>query len=365
MIVRFFESNEQKSLQKAIDELWVNNHIYVRDVKLLNSMFYESPYKHFITQSNDYSFLGVWDNQKIVGLLGVIPFKFNQKGKISFGVCLTNWIVEESYRKTGAGMELLKFVQNLNPSIILSLGINDNVKKLYKALKWEVMDSLPRWVGIVNKQRVIEKVFKGNDSSLKNIDEIKIVENDSDMNHFIFNNTGLNSMQWNLFHESKLLSKYIGISREFNYIEWRYLKHPTFTYKYVLYKDNDGIKGLVIYRIESILKDSKIGRIVEILTDDKEVELKLIKHLINYEKSLLFWDFYCASTIASWSLENVGFKKSDNQSYFPTRFQPLDLSVSSIKSAIYINPGVLKKLNVFDINPWYITKGDSDQDRPN
>lgn len=365
MIVRFFESNEQKLLQEAIDELWMNKHVYVRDEKLLANMFYESPYKHLITPKNDYTFLGVWDNQNVVGLLGVLPFKFNQKGKISLGLCLTNWIVEESYRKTGAGMELLKYVQNLNPSIILSLGINDNVKKLYTLLKWEVMDSLPRWIGIMNKQQVTKRIFEDNHSSLKNIDEIKIVDYDSDIDNFIFKDIGLDSSQWNLFHQSNLLSNYIGISREYDYIEWRYLKHPTFKYHYLLYKDNDGVKGLVIYRIESIMENSKIGRIVEILTDDKEIELKLIRYLINYEKSLLFWDFYCSSTIASWSLEMVGFKKINDQCNFPTRFQPLDLSVSTIKSAIYINSDVSKRLNVFDINPWYITKGDSDQDRPN
>jgi hypothetical protein len=66
-------------------------------------------------------------------------------------------------------------------------------------------------------------------------------------------------------------------------------------------------------------------------------------------------------------LEQAGFKSSVEHfdgAYVPTRFQPLDGKGGELLSAIFAPPDIPKGFGN-DSCPWYWTKADSDQDRPN
>lgn len=66
-------------------------------------------------------------------------------------------------------------------------------------------------------------------------------------------------------------------------------------------------------------------------------------------------------------LQEMGFRVSDahpDGPYFPSRFQPLDGKGGGIMSAIFLQDSALPCSNDSEC-PWYWTKSDSDQDRPN
>ena len=66
-------------------------------------------------------------------------------------------------------------------------------------------------------------------------------------------------------------------------------------------------------------------------------------------------------------LQEMGFCTSDSHadgSSFPSRFQPLDGKGGGILSAIFLQDSAFP-CSTDSQCPWYWTKSDSDQDRPN
>ncbi|QQZ10278.1 hypothetical protein [Heyndrickxia vini] len=368
MDIRFFKLNETKQLQKGINDIWANNHIFFKEERLLKYMFHDNPSRHLITKDGCFSFLGAWENNNLIGLLGILPFALNIQGKRDFGFSLTNWIVSPEYRTTGAGLALLKKVQSLNPSIILSLGINENVANLYRVMRWNVLNDCPRWIGIINKEKTNELLLNGNSNSLRYWNEVNAVQIKS--SYKVSEVIEIDEQTWNNFYWNIFAKESVGFVRDYLFLKWRYFNHPYFKYRVLICKDqNENYKGIAIVRVEEIINSEKIGRIVEFIASDQDSAISLANSIINLDKEILFFDFYCFSSISSWGLEAVGFKrvlKSENEKLVvPSRFHPIDYTVTNLMSSMFINSNVTKKMNIIKDNLWYVTKGDSDQDRPN
>jgi GNAT superfamily N-acetyltransferase len=367
MEIRYFRRSETEQLKNAIHTVWSPNHILSRNDQLINYMFHENPAKNHWIESEHYSFLGVWVDSKIVGMLGVMPFEVNNKGLTRVGCSLTNWIVLPEYRSTGAGFALFHTVKEHNPEMILSLGINSTVGKLYRKMGWSILQDVPRWVGIVNKRKTIEKMLDGNELPLRYWNELKTIQsyNDYQISHHI------EEEPWDRFYKEFFAPKTIGFARNYQFIKWRYMNHPIFNYNIITCKDkNNNIKGMAIIRIESLLNDcEKIGRIVEFIAVDQDSSICLANAVAEMSQDLLFLDFYCFSSVSTWGLESIGFKRileSENDPVVvPTRFQPIDLTITNMMAAFSVQPDIKNKINLAEESCFYITKGDSDQDRPN
>ncbi|MGO4694450.1 GNAT family N-acetyltransferase [Paenibacillus sp. 2TAB26] len=366
MEIRYFKRTETEQLQNAIHTIWSPNHILSRNEQLLNYMFYENPGKHHWVETEYYSFLGAWKDNKIIGLLGVMPFEVNNKGVAGIGCSLTNWIVPPEYRSTGAGYALFHTVKERNPELILSLGINSTVTKLYKKMGWNILQDVPRWIGVVNKPITIEKMLNGNERPLRYWNELKTIPSNSD-----YHISDLVEEEWDRFYEQFFAPKTIGFARNYQFIKWRYINHPIFEYKILTCKDSHNhIMGIAIIRIESLLNiGEKIGRIVEFIAADQDSSICLANAVAGLARDCLFLDFYCFSSISTWGLEAIGFKRileSENDSVVvPTRFQPIDLTITNMMAAFSVQPDIKNKINLAEESCFYITKGDSDQDRPN
>ena len=361
MIVRCFKKNEESLLLEAIDRLWAKNHVYVRKPELLSYLVYNTPYTEEFAGVENTSFLGIWDeNNQIVGLLGYIPQEFNNKGEITYAGTDTIWIAD---RKSKApGLLLWDYVMKGNPIALLSIGINDNVKHLYKAIGWNIVEKLSRWCGIVKKKEMQELFFKEKENEILKLLPTLKEENISTM--FICENK-LDMKKWNKFYFEKFAPKSIGIIRDYKFLKWRYLEYPIFEYKVITLKnDSNEYIGLAIIRVEEISNSYKIGRILEFIVVEEIAAIALANEVIKFDREVIFWDFYCMSNIVSFGLEMVGFRRlPEDEFVIPTRFQPLDLNHMSIKSAIYLDEKL--EINPLLDNQIYITKGDADQDRPN
>ncbi|RKJ03752.1 hypothetical protein D7X33_51260, partial [Butyricicoccus sp. 1XD8-22] len=180
---------------------------------LLEYMFSNHKTDTPFAKKDEINFLGAWIDNKLIGFIGILPFIFNFKGNKSVGCALTNWIVSENHRDSRAGLGLMKKVQEYSPKIILSLGINDNVAKLYSAMKWNVLGEVPRWIGIVNKKLTIEKILKNNPLPLRFWEEIKVVPT-ANSNYFVKEVNILDEEKWNQFYWEKFANKTVGFARD-------------------------------------------------------------------------------------------------------------------------------------------------------
>lgn len=366
METRWFRKSEQSLLKEAIDSIWAKGHVFTRNDTLLNHMFFENPFRNLVVKGDDFSFLGLWDEGRIVGILGVIPYEVNVKGKKALGAALTNWKVDSKY--AGAGLKLLNSVKRYNLSIILSLGINSTVAKLYHALNWYVLDDVPRWIGFVNRNKVAAAIFKNTDDTLiSSCRELRPIICKHDLKHVSY----LDEQKWNQFYWNVFARRTIGFARSYAFLNWRYLKHPVFEYQILAVIDQQGCyTGLLVYRVEEIMNGSyKIGRIVEFMALDHQSSIALANEILLRNEDVLFWDFYNLSGISAWALENIGFQRKPDwlrdEIVVPTRFQPLDLSCVNMMASMYVSDDVKEQYNLMSDLQWYVTKGDSDQDRPN
>ena len=263
-------------------------------------------------------------------------------------------------------MDLLQAEFNSDPCIHIGIGINSRVKRLYKALGWYTFDDLPRWIWTGNFNR-LKKVFDIPEHSNLNILNNKVERTAFIDDEFVDN---LEESKWNNFYNKVFAPKTIGVKRDYKFLKWRYIDYPFFDYKLLVIKDSLGqYKGLAVYRIENILDGQyQLGRILEFIYDDIDYGLKLAAKLQTVAKNILFWDFYCLSSITALALERCGFVRLDSdesKKYIPTRFQPIDYEVMNIKGTIRLNNNAKKSINLVTDQQWYVTKGDADQDRPN
>jgi len=80
-----------------------------------------------------------------------------------------------------------------------------------------------------------------------------------------------------------------------------------------------------------------------------------------------FADFFCTSKRFATPLEDCGFVREDEMlAPLPHLFQPLDFQRTFFNGAFWVNPKIASdRKKFFRDGNLYVTKSDSDQDRPN
>lgn len=357
--------NDLFTIKKSIRELWSDQHILSKDDSLIEHMFSLRPKMYNIYGDKEYSFLIARKKNEIIGCLGAPPFLYNFKGNTGLAFTFANWVVKEKHRHTGAGLKLINTVQEKKPNAIIVLGIGEKALPIYKLMRWETVEDVPRWVGLVDKKNTEEFLLNGNTQPLRYYDEVQAKYTTASFKIV----TMLEETKWNDFYWNIFAPTTIGVARDFEFLQWRYMEHPTFNYQFLIYEDEEGYKGLSVVRIEEIAGGQKIGRIVEMMYSTQDAAIALANAVIGLDKEVLFYDFYCFTSKVTWGLEAVGFKKvvktKEDPFVLPTRFQPVDLTTTSMAAAIYIPEKEKNKYSVINSDIWYITKGDADQDRPN
>jgi hypothetical protein len=374
MEIRLFRKDETAIFMKAIDEIWKKGHILSRDSALLDFMFYNNPMHEKYIGKENYGAIGIWEDGKIIGLGGLMLYEFNVNGKTELACNVTNSIVLEEYRKSMAGILLYEKPFNLFP-IFCSFGIGlsefamrVSPPTITKDIVMQPIHKLIRMIGIFNKKKTTEVLLEDNQYFLRNYDIVQKVPQYGKKTV----NQDLEEDKWNSFYHTHIAPKTISVSRNYEFLNWRYINHPTFEYLVYTVQDHIGnYEGLFVARVERIVNDTaKILRIVEFISKNQDASITLANKIveIGIENDILFADFYCTTDMFNFGLESVGFKKEctseDDKLVLPARFQPVDLSVANLNALISFYGKKVRRLNLLN-NNIYFTKGDSDQDRPN
>ncbi|MDY8045199.1 hypothetical protein UY416_02675 [Paenibacillus polymyxa] len=359
---------------KAIDEIWKKGHILSRDKALVDFMFYKNPMHEKYIGKESYGAIGIWEDDKIIGLGGLMLYEFNLNGITELSCNVTNSIVLEEYRNSLAGLLLYEKPFDLYPFFCsFGIGLSNFSMRLSpptisKGIVTQPIHKLNRIVGIFNKERTAEVLLEDNENYLRNYNTVCKVPQYGEKTV----NWELDEDKWNKFYYTDIAPKTISVSRNYEFLNWRYLNHPTF--KYLVYTAQDKVgnyEGLLVARVENIVNNTaKILRIVEFIAKNQDASIALANKVVELgtDEAVLFADFYCTTDMFNFGLESVGFKKEftsdDDEIVLPSRFQPVDLSVVNLNALISFHGKKIKSLNLLN-NNIYFTKGDSDQDRPN
>ena len=317
----------------------------------LKWQFLDNPFN----QTDDYTLKLFIKDGRILGQIGLIPVRlkvpWNDTISASYPV---NLMVRPELRSLGVGYFLLKDSMRYY-SALINPGASAEGEKLCKGVGMKFMGNLNRYIYVISKEKA-RLIFNGDISILNGLDSRRHKKFTSKMSpadfplptEDIFQAFGVGYFPFHVVRDSKFL-------------RWRYIEHPFFEYRFIF---SDGNKGLLIYREEvEPATGVRVWRIVELIADSESCK-SILEHIIDkaVKSDVAIIDFICSFTAYDDVFRSKGFLSGDSEAVkgFAYLFQPLDFRKTAIRLLISDREGIN-----YDMNQWYITKGDSDQDRPN
>lgn len=372
---RFARLDEYPAISLFLHEYWAQNHVYCRQRDLFDWTFRRS--EHW--EPDSYSFAVAEDKGELAGILGGIPFNFNQFGRTSNGMWIVNYVIRPDHRKGSAALQLLSQFRKPEFNPVIAFGINPATTAIYRVLRGQVLDEIPRHF----------MVLPGAEDRMAGLLRIAYpdwtAERARDLaSAFVVRGLPQPSAEtspliprtWDAEEWPAIAERTIGAARDSAYLTWRYRKHPIFEYRFITCRDGNRA-GLAVWRLETIRRQTpegrvgvdQIGRLVEFLpvstANGEDLIASFVREL--HDAGALGADFYGYHGATRCLLRQFGFREASchpDGRAIPSRFQPLDGKGGGILSAMFLQADVPACGDAGDC-PWYWTKSDSDQDRPN
>jgi hypothetical protein len=256
-------------------------------------------------------------------MLGWIEFAACAGEERVSGGWMTNWLVVPEARGKGLGLALVQRAMESEYELIGALGANSATLHVLGTHGFAEV-GMHRWVRIFDHHALGELLGGRNSPDESPPQGGQPAEGDG----------------------------FVGACRDEAFLDWRYREHPRFRYE-LLHDD----AGLAAYRVEQVAgSEARIMRVTDFLGGD-ELAWKLAETA--ERESVVFADFYCTSRRFGVPLEAAGFAPANG---LPGRFQPLDFSDRPIVSNFWAAPRLELDFTAGDL---YVTRADSDLDRPN
>jgi hypothetical protein len=376
---RFARPGEYPGIGRFLHEYWAQNHVYCRMPELFEWTFRRPGH----WEEGSYSFAVAEDKGELAGILGGVPFRFNQFGRSSNGMWIVNYVIRPDHRKGSAALQLLSQFRKPEFNPVIAFGINPATTAIYRVLRGRVLDEIPRHFLVLPEAR--ERAAR--------LFQAAQPEWDSDhagglAAHFALERRvtpceagEVIPRSWDECEWPALAARTIGAARDAAYLAWRYRQHPVFEYRFLTVRES-GMTGLAVWRLETIRRQTKenggpegradfdrIGRLLEFLPVSPANAEALFSAFVGALRvnGALGADFYGYHGETRRWLRQLGFRDTaqhpDGRA-IPSRFQPLDGKGGGILSAMFLESDLPACADATDC-PWYWTKSDSDQDRPN
>lgn len=372
---RYARTEEYGRISDFLDQHWAKNHVYTRNRPLFDWTFHRP--KQW--EQDTYSFSLALDDGELVGILGAIPFTLNRFGEATRAVWIVNYVVRLDHRKGAMALQLLSSFRKPEFSAVVAFGINPATAVIYKVLRGNVLPEIPRHFLVMPKQedrmvRVLQVAYPEwhAERAADLVSNFRLAHRPtapSQTGHSL-------PSAWDEKDWSHHASRMIGPSRDADYFSWRYASHPVFTYQFVTVPDGERT-GLAVWRLETIRVQTSggleemdtIARLVEFIPSSSTNAEALFAAFIDraHLSGAMAADYYGYYGETRRWLHDMGFRGLETHpdgELVPSRFQPLDRKGGGIMSAIFL-PGDAGPCSNDPQCPWYWTKSDSDQDRPN
>ena len=314
--------------------------------------------------SDEIPMLGLRSQGSIVGMLTYHPVVFRLDEAHHEGCWMVDWFVEEQYR--GMGVALLLWLKR-RYQVIAAMGFNTEVAPLYRQAGFQIRDEMHRPVIFVDAEACFELAGQRTEDSKRLLRSLK-VDGPANLDgvqarpveHYY-------SAHEALWEEARPFYP-IGTHRSVEYLRWRYEENPFIDYKGVELWTGGTLRGLLVARIEQVRdRQEKVGRIVEWICPpqwDRAMADVLLGTLMH--EGCAFADFFTPSKGFEERLLEAGFhtEQEYNSLGLPRLFQPLEhRGRQGINCALWID--AKSDLTAYgDLDRWYITKSDINQDDP-
>lgn len=383
---RYADLDEYPQVSRFLNDYWAENHVYCRQQDLYRWSFGLGTERLHESTRGPSSMAVAENSGELVGILGGIPFTFNHFGESKRGVWITNYVVRPDHRKGSTALQLLSMFRGNTGrgehdyDITVAFGINPATATIYRVLRGEVLADIPRQLlvfpGAVERMAQVLRIAHPDWDTQRCQALAAAFELSERPNVSGALSDQLDLARWDADNWQVIARETVGAARDAAFLRWRYFHHPLFTYRVVTASEGSRT-GLAIWRLETIQRATaegrepvdRIARLVEFLpaSDDNARQL-FAGFLEQAENAGAFAaDYYGYHGRYGSLLESSGLRKVSQVAggeCVPTRFQPLDGKGGGIMSAMLVQfdrPACVADAEC----PWYWTKADSDQDRPN
>lgn len=372
MSVEFVRAStgQYQEIADFLHSYWAENHAYTRDRRLFEWTFRNG----YRTEPSEYSIMLARESGQIVGMLGGIPFELTRMGQKHDAVWIVNYVMRPDQRRGATALKLMGTWRGDPYAATIAFGINPATAAVYQVLHGEVLPPIPRYLavlpGCAERMASLIALAQPEWDAARVRDLAASFETAIDTDEACALVREL-PRDWDEKSWPKFEQGMIGASRSASYLDWRYLRHPAFSYR-ILTAAGEESDGLLIWRLEEIRhKDhvvDRIGRIVEFMPTSQENARLLLAALARDLQSCyaLGADYYSYHGPTGVWIRACGMRSCqshpDGES-LPARFQPLDGRGGGIMAAMF-RSSTLPALKSGDDCAWYWTKSDSDQDRP-
>ena len=292
-------------------------------------------------------------NDKIVGHFGYRDFLYKVREQSRLVRVAMNLFSLEEYHGAGVGPLLAKEVFNTTHAVLLS-GYNEAAFRLCAHLRSTLREagSMDRFVAVLDaahpflKNFAVPRSFPGPHGQEGEIAVHDIAK---------FDTAFQDSLR--AFWERVRHRYPATIERTSAYLLWRFFSHPHLHYSFLAATEGEKLVGYLIYRSEEA-EGFSIARIVDFIADPL-AERALLQYFLDLvRKNHAAADFMFSGSLYREALKDAGFFDAIGTDFenFPTRFNPVSSNAPFIHVAYDID---------LPLHDFYVTKADSDQDRPN
>jgi len=220
------------------------------------------------------------ESQKTAAIYAVSGVKFKINDEDFLGAQSLDTITDIDYRGQGLFIKLAKDVYEKaaksNTVLVYGFPNGSSIGGFKKKLEWEVLDPLPFLIKPLETKYFFSKIkglrFLPNFSL--SFSKFKKDKNYSLVNNFSFP-TEVNEL-WDKFSKNFK----VGVKRDKEYLDWRYIDKPNENYSIMhCYDLNGAFIGYIVYTVKE-KHNGKIGYIMELIYDLDKPEVGSL--LINY-----------------------------------------------------------------------------------
>ena len=356
-------------LGELIERHWRAGHVMGRDPVL-----YAWQFRH-PGRPAGLSVLLARRGDQLLGHLGLIPGDFNLHGQRLTGAWASLWFVASEIEGGGAGVALMRKAQEEAGSVLGCLRYNHIAGRLYGALGFHLWPATPRWVGMGQPEALAGLLA---DSPQPYAPQLSQALADAragaglapagDLE--VVDWTDGDAQAWDQTWLEDLAPAGLGAWLDAEFLAWRYVEHPVFKYHLRLARrpGRGRVLGLMVYRLQELAgRPQKVLRLVELLALDQARDALLADLAAQAARpGVALVDFHCTSQELAPALTRAGLVREDGlPELLPSLFQPLDYRREALPGALWASPQVGKASQLFSDPALYLTRGQSDQDRPN
>ena len=344
---------------KKVQEFYRAN--WNRPIALADDDFYTWQFKSAPTQKNLDTCVLCYDskNREILGVMGVNNRTFIINGESKSGAEMTTWIISKALQGSGIGTKIISHIQS-DYEVVSGFGISDVALRVYMRQNFRFIRQIPRFVKVINFEP-LKKYAKYNSLAQDLIDRWATI-NTSRFTVCDLNEVSLGSAN------DYLIRNFNHFSRDYAHLQWRYENHPYFHHKQFMISSvpqNVHAPVFVCLREELSVADFKILHVLDCFGTDENMSAT-IAFIEAYasENNFDVIDFYCTAASINCHFINSGwFSTSDDICFqFPNLFHPIEMRDPPTANVVYWSKSDFAKLA--DLSNLYITKQDSDLDRP-